>query len=70
MWIDWSNISIYKESHNLSILLTVVIIHPYTNNIYNGLWQLKERIGIDSERLERVFIYKVKSDGTLSLDLS
>lgn len=29
-----------------------------------------ERIGIDSEQLERVFIYKVKSDGTLSLDLS
>lgn len=29
-----------------------------------------EGIGIDSEQLERVFIYKVKSDGTLSLDLS
>lgn len=29
-----------------------------------------DRIGIDSEQLERVFIYKVKSDGTLSLDLS
>lgn len=47
------------------MLLTVAVINPYTNNIYNGLGQLMNRIGIDSERLERVFIYKVKSEGTL-----
>ena len=58
-------ISIYKrKSHNPSVLLTVAVISSYTNNIYNGLWQLMDRIGIDSEQLERVFIYKVKSDGT------
>ena len=52
------------KSHNPSILLTVAVINPYTNNIYNGLWRLMDGIGIDSERLERVFIYKVKSEGT------
>ena len=29
-----------------------------------------DEIGIDSEQLERIFIYKVKSDGIPSLDLS
>lgn len=29
-----------------------------------------ERIGNESKQLERVFIYKVKSDGIPSLDLS
>ena len=29
-----------------------------------------ERIGNESEQLERIFIYKVKSDGIPSLDLS
>ena len=29
-----------------------------------------DRVGTDSELLERVFIYKVKSDGIPSLDLS
>lgn len=52
------------------MLLTVAIINPYTNHIYNELWRLMERIGNESEQLERIFIYKVKSDGTLSLDLS
>ena len=46
------------------MLLTVAAINQYTNNIYNGLWRLMDRIGNDSEQLERVFIYKVKSDGT------
>lgn len=45
MWIDWSNIYIYKESPHPSILLTVVIINSYTNNIYNQLWRLKRIVG-------------------------
>ena len=52
------------------MLLTVAVINPYTLHILNILWRLMDRVGTDSELLERVFIYKVKSDGTLSLDLS